>query len=322
MAGENSYIFWHKNANDGTCADCAYDYVTNKITMEAGHHSFEATGVGTASCHCGDSTVGVVAIVDGNAYTSLTDAFAKNSAVTLIGHTQEDVTITADGVLDLNGYNVDGNITVVEGVIFFLKDSQTDDYTVADDNYGRITGTITGATPANGYVQIVEADGASYHKIDIRVKSVSLRASSVGIYYTAEYLHDEVVERNLSAKGVTLSTQNTAPVADGSDESSLYTLCGNSVLLSGIMDADETTNNNKMNARQQIYSRAYLLLNDGSYLYSETVSTTFRDVVETIDATHWDSLTDGQKAALAELYSTYKTAMDSWQIERLKNYQA
>lgn len=322
VVGENGYIFWHKNTNDGTCADCAYDYVTNKITMEAGHHSFEATGVGTASCHCGDSKTGVVAIVDGNAYTSLTDAFAKNSAVTLIGDTQEDLTVTADGVLDLNGYNVDGNITVVEGVNFFLKDTQTDDFTVTDDNYGRITGTVTGAAAVEGYLQITESDGTSFHKVDLAIKSVNLRANCTGIYYSAEFSYDEVVARNLTAQGVALSTENVAPVADDSDPNCLYTTSGNSVLLSNIMNESNTAQTNRFNARHVIHSRAYLQLIDGSYLYSEAVATTLKDVVETIDDTLWDSLTDAQKTSLAEMYSTYQATMDSWQIENLKNYQA
>lgn len=319
VAGDNGYIVWHKNANDGSCAICGYDFAENSIVMEQGHHTYTDAGNGTAACHCGDTMNGVIAIIGGNAYVSLNDAMATGETVTLISDVTEPAVITAGGTLDLNGFNILGDLNVADGIVLLIKDSQTDDFTVADDNYGRITGTITGATPANGYVQIAEADGTSYHKVDIHIKSVSLRASSVGIYYTAEYLHDEVVDRNLSAKGVTLSTKNTAPVADGSDESSLYTLSGNSVLLTGIMDAGKTTNTNKMNARQQIYSRAYLLFNNGTYLYSESVNATLRDVVETIDAKLWDNLSDAQKAALTEMYNTYSAVMDSWQIENLKN---
>ena len=264
---------------------------------------------------------GVIAIVGGNAYTELNDALAVNGTVSLVGDVQKSATVTVSGVLDLNGFDILGDVTAAEGVALFVKDSQTDDFTVSDNNYGRITGAITGAAAAEGYVQIAEADGTSFHKVALRLKSVSLKAASVGIYYTADYQYDEVVARSLTAQGVALSTENNAPVADDSDASCLYTVGGNSVLLSNIMKESNTAQTNRFNARQRIYGRAYLLFNDGNYLYSDCVTTTLRDVVETIDAKLWDTLTEGQKASLAQMYTTFTNAMNNWQIDNLKNYQ-
>jgi hypothetical protein len=290
--------------------------------MQNGHHSYEATGNGTATCHCGDTMAGVIAIVGGNAYTELNDALAVNGTVSLVGDVQKNVSVTVSGVLDLNGFDILGDLAVAEGITLLVKDSQTDDFAVDDDNYGRITGTVTGAAAAESYVQITEADGTSFHKVTVALKTVKLRASCAGIYFTSEFNYDEVVARNLTAQGVTLSTVNAAPVADDSDASCLYTVGGNSVLLSGIMKESNTAQTNRFNARQAIYGRAYLLLNDGSYLYSEAVTTTLRDVVETIDTTLWNELSDAQKASLAEMYNTFSNAMDVWNIDNIKNYQA
>ncbi|MBQ8797553.1 MAG: metallophosphoesterase [Oscillospiraceae bacterium] len=320
--GDGTYSIWHDGASDGTCAVCGYDYTG--ITLQTGKHNFAMTGDSTAACHCGSTKTGVFLAIDGFACTTLDEAqsfLSSGDTIVLAGNILKDSTVTKDLILDLNGFDVDADITVASGVSCYIKDSQTDDYTVADDNYGRITGIITGASPLEGYVQITETDGTSFHKVDLSLKSVSLRANSVGIYYTAKYLYDEVVARNLTASGVTLSTENPNPVADDSDESSLYTTSGNSVLLSNIMKTDNSVNANNTKARQPVYGRAYLKLDD-SYVYSSTVSTNLREVVETIDEKLWDSLTDDQKASLAQMYSAYSDVMDSWQIDNLKNYQA
>ena len=199
-----------------------------------------------------------------------------------------------------------------------MKDSQTDDYTVADGNYGKFTGSVTGAKAAEGYVQISEADGVSYHKVDLAVKTVSVRPGNAGLYYTAQYRYDEVVARNLSANGVVLSTQNYVPVADDSDETSLYTTGGTSVLLTDILKTENTVNTNKNNARQRVYGRANLKFTDGSILYSDVVSASLKDVVETVDAKYWDNLSETQKTALKQMFATYADVMAGWMIENLK----
>ena len=318
-----SYTVWHKNATNGTCEVCGYDY--KDVVLENGSHTFAITAPGAVSCHCGVTKTGVVAIVNKEAYTSLTEAIAasaQGATLTMIGDTAiENVTADKSITLDLNGYDVQGNLTVAAGVNFCVKDSQTEDYTVEDGNYGKITGSYTGAAAA-GYVQITEADGTSFHKTDLRIRSATLQAGCAGIYYTAEYHYDEVVARNLTAYGVTLSTQNPNPVADGSDESSLYTISGNSVLLKDIMKQENPEYRNSGNARQTVYSRAYLQFADGSILYSDCVNTPLKELVETIDAKLWDVLTEKQKTALTDLYNIYSQVMDTWQIENLKNTKA
>ena len=326
VKGNGTYTVWHTGANDGTCAVCGYNYTQNGITMETGKHTYTASETpGTAQCHCGHTITGVVAIVESNAYTTLAEAMTvAEGTLTMIGDTgEETVAVNQNLILDLNGCDIAGSITADPGVLFCIKDSQTDDYTIENGNgYGKIGGTVSGASPVEGYVQIAEADGISYHKVDIRVKSVSLRAGSTGIYYTAEFLYDEVIARNLDAQGVALSTKNPDPVADGSDERSLYTITGNSVLLSNIMRTEKTVNANKTNAHQQVFSRAYLQFKNGTYLYSKGANTSLRDLVETIDAKLWTNLTDSQKSALAQMYSTYSDVMTDWQIDNLKSCEA
>ena len=129
---------------------------------------------------------------------------------------------------------------------------------------------------------------------------------------------------NVETRGMALSRENDAPTADGSDASSLYTATldsNNSVLLDNIMMTDNKYDNGAC-ARQKVYSRAYLKLNEANgntYLYTSTVTVTLKSLVEAIDAKLWDSLTPNQKVALETLYETYSDVMADWKISNLKN---
>ena len=122
----------------------------------------------------------------------------------------------------------------------------------------------------------------------------------------------------MAASGVTLSTENTDPVADGSDEASLYTQTQNSVLVRGILSKANTPEENRRNANTVIFARAYIRLTDGSFLYSATSATYLQQLVETIDAQAWNSLTDTQKTALQQMYETYRETIDIWNTPNLK----
>lgn len=260
----------------------------------------------------------------GAGYETLAEALeecADGDVLCLLKPITGDVQISKNITLDLNGCSIEGSITVDSGATVQLCDSKTDDYTVEDNIYGRITGTVTGATPAYGYVQITEVDGTSYHKVDMALTKVNLRASTVGIYYTAEYKYDEVVARNVVTRGVTLSTETATPTADGSDETSRYTATldsNNSVLLNEIMKVDNEYDNGDC-ARQKVHSRAYLKLTGDTYLYSSNVAVTLKALVEAIDAQLWNQLTPEQKTALETMYETYSDVMASWTINNIKN---
>ena len=218
--------------------------------------------------------------------------------------------------LDLNGFDVNGSVTGANLVIY---DSQTDDYTVSNGNgYGVITGTVTGASTADGYIKVIDG-GTSYHKVDVALDKLVLKSAQAGLYYTGSFLFDEIVAESLQAYGVAISTENELPVADDTDSASLYTTSGNSVLVKNIMSAGNTASANNANANKPVYARAYLKLADGTLLYSEAKTSNLKTMVEAVDAGVWSKLSQTQKAALTALYQTYSTAMSTWDIPNLKN---
>ena len=230
----------------------------------------------------------------------------------------ESVTITQKLILDLNGYDITGNITGAENL--HIMDSQTDDYYVNDTaGYGVISGTAVGAEPLDGYVAVEESSGISYHKVDAALTKVNLKIADVGIYYTAKFRYDDVVAKYLDTVGVTLSVAGENPVADDSDPASRYTTANNSVLVKNIMSvgADNTSR-----AKMLIYARAYLKLSDGTFIYGRVSATNLQTLVETVDAKSWTRLSDAQKGGIADMYAAYAETMSTWKIPNLKAYCA
>ena len=72
-------------------------------------------------------------------------------------------------------------------------------------------------------------------------------------------------------------------------------------------------------AEMPIYARAYVLLADGTYIYSDTVDITLRAVTETIDSDLYQSLSAAEKAGLLAMYQQFADLMESWEIPNIKN---
>lgn len=158
--------------------------------------------------------------------------------------------------------------------------------------------------------------GYTMAKLDL--SAVTLKPGAAGIYFKGNLTWDQT-NKNITSCGITVSTKNAQPVADGSDETCLYTTGGVSALVTNILDEDKTAAENKANAKTVIYARAYLQLADGTYIYSDVVACNLQTMVETIDAKKWDTLSESQKTALAGMYETYSDVMADWNIPNLKN---
>ena len=149
------------------------------------------------------------------------------------------------------------------------------------------------------------------------ITSVVLKPASAGIYFKGSFTVDADVQ--VVRQGIAVSTENALPVADDSDPSSLYTTSGVSVLVKDILKTDNTDGQNRKNATMLIYARTYILLDDGTYIYGETVVVNLKSLVEAIDA-KLDNLTGRQAVALTRLYTTYATIMESFNLPNLKEY--
>ena len=146
-------------------------------------------------------------------------------------------------------------------------------------------------------------------RAEVKIASVVLRPTCSGIYFKGTFAFGEGV--TAQRYGIAVSVENALPVADDSDASSLYTIGYNSVLIKNILDSS--------NGKKVIYARAYVLLDDGTYIYGDVVETSLYQVVLAVEQ-QWDSLTTAQKDAIAQMYRTYTSTMKYWDIPRIKEY--
>lgn len=270
-------------------------------------------------------------------YDSLDTALAQYSAtssITLLKDIEESVIIKQDTYIDLNGYNITGMVYIVEGSTLYCWDSETDDYSVSDDKYGKLTnvsGNVAGLPvesefKADGYLMVQEEGAYSFHRVNLQMTKMTLRPESVGIYYSSQFAADQVVARYVKQFGIAMSVKQIP------DETNIDTDCvrswfdgfksgsntsGTSTLLTNVMRDIFPDSINQQNANMKIFGKAYIQLEDGTYLFGEGVSRSLRDQVELIDH-DWSSLTTVQKQGASAMYGIYADVMDQWKIPNLK----
>jgi len=232
----------------------------------------------------------------------------------------EGVTVNKDAVVDLNGFDI-AAVTVNAGGMTVL-DSKTDDYTVADRDYGKIA-TISGnVKSADSYIAIAEADGTSYHKVSLKITHMSLRPANAGVYYKCDINGDEMVAAKVTSYGVALSLMGAPTIGGKNTGCSVFTnfVSGSnttSTLLKNVLKATNTAERNNCNAEMPVYGRAYIQIGD-SYIYGETVSRSFRQQVEILD-TIWSTFTSAQHTAFLSMYHTFRESVEAWTIPNIKS---
>lgn len=207
-------------------------------------------------------------------------------------------------------------------------DSQTDDFTVEDGKgYGKLSGEITASVePGEGYVKITEADGISFHKVELTIQSMVLRSEVSGLYFKSVFDGDELVAQHVDGFGVALSVTGI-PDETTLENPDFFTrfdkeLFGSdtdntSTLLTGIMKAGNGYNTNRHYASMTVYGRTYIEV-DGEMTFGQPRSRSLQDQVERIDNLKWGQLSTTQKQALLGLYSRFEDVMSEWMIPNIK----
>ncbi|MBQ8751901.1 MAG: hypothetical protein IJZ13_02220, partial [Clostridia bacterium] len=161
-------------------------------------------------------SAGIPAATGGVGYNSLQAAIdaCTDGLVELLNDTPEEVTVSRDVTLQMNGCSV-GGATVAEGATLYLMDSATDDFTVADGVYGKIsnvTGTVKGAAKGGDSYLIVNESGAiSAHCVRLNIHTMTLRVDNTedrqepGLYYKSDFKADEKAAPQIATFGVALS---------------------------------------------------------------------------------------------------------------------
>lgn len=256
-------------------------------------------------------------------------ACATGDRLILMADSAESVSVDKLVHLDLNGFDVTGDISGT-GTLACM-DLKTADFTVADGDYGKLTGTVTcaltGVTAAapcsdDHYIMIREGSGISFHRICLQITDSVLRPSVAGIYYSSNFCGDEKVSELVDSFGIALNAAEV-PTADNMHTTSLYTVMdkalfnsdSTSCLLSGIMKTENEAADNLSRAAMPVYAGAYVRLTDGTVLYGNTVSTNLQEQAAAINA-GWDDLNYTQKRAFVGMFEQFDTVMrdSSWSV--------
>ena len=238
------------------------------------------------------------------------------------------VNLPYDINLDLNGYDITcsgaGNVT--------CKDSATDDYDVSDGVYGTITGG--NAQAADGYMAITENGKTSFHKYEMALQYVNISPSKKGISYTTTFHGDEAVKAQIKEFGIAMrlyAAPNITTIwadADGLTHVALKQAdwqTGNhsdaikSVYIRDIVDGSLSDAENTMRAAIPIYGRSYIQLQDGTMIFSDSVSFSMQSAMEEADI-RWNDLDATSRTSLVNMYLNAENHgfMQNWNLPNIK----
>ena len=274
----------------------------------------------------------IAAINGTTGYATVEEALASfQSGVVQLLTDAGNITVNKDTYLDLNGFNV-SDVTVTNGILYVM-DSQTDDFTVADGNYGKITGTVTGsvkAVPAEaacadyGYMLVTQADGISFHCIAMDIYGVTLRPDVAGVYYDGFFAADEVVTPLIKAYGVALSVYGDPDETRKDWCYSEYTDFNageneKGTLLSNVMKESIADIDNQARANMPVYGRAYIKTESG-YIFGQTVCRDLQQQVELTDNT-WEEHSKDLRKKTRAMYEAYQSVMGDWDMYHTPRYE-
>lgn len=265
-----------------------------------------------------------------NAYTD------TDEPIRLVADTAENVTVGQDTYLDLNGFDVTGKVTVTAGTLYCM-DSQTDDYTVEDAaGYGKLTnvsGRVAGvpekaACAEDGYLMVKEGTQRSFHRVNLQIYAMTLRADKVGLYYKSHFAADEVAAQQVASYGIALSVKEI-PTKTNLEDACMYTAFtdfragsndGNSTLLQNIMEEADTPQINQISSWVPVYGRAYILTADNEYLFGGAVKRSLAEQVQLASSdAYWDDLTEDKKDSVISMYRKYTPVMRQWGIRNVES---
>lgn len=264
-----------------------------------------------------------VAAIGAKEYDKLQDAVDNLKAgqyIKLLHNTTEDINITKDIYLDLNGRTVTGTITVTNGHTLYGMDSTTDKYD--GKNAGKIDGTVTGAVApvfetklkpnteydSLRYVAIKNEDGTEYtfHRFNISVTGYRFELATgdtpqCALFFIGKFQGDEAAKGYLTSLGFTLpdidgttktvSCKMPESLNDGAEGEKSVIPEGGAYLFEAYLKRDI----NKENYQTPFTATAQATFDNGGKQDSKPQTLSFKDAWQKAE-----DLTDEQKKAILD----------------------
>ena len=326
-----------ENTVVGVCVDADVSQAKLQCTNGSGYALLNKDGALITSSF-GLDAVAAVYNPDGAAgYDSLQKAIdaCNGGYVKLLKTTDQTVTVEKDLYMDTNGHCA--ALTLAEGVTLYGFDSQTDDYTVSDGEYGKLTvtgGRIKGLPvesefAQDNYLAVTENGEVSFHRVTLQIYEMTLRSAQAGLYYKSHFLSDEVAAPKIATYGVALS------VAEIPNAENMETLCGYSIfsgfesgadgnpdtasstMLTGVMKPTNSDAINGRNLQMTVYGRAYAKTADGQLVLGQPAERSLQEQLELADEM-LGKLTTVQVDEAITLYQTYEAVLNDLQLGNLR----
>lgn len=272
-------------------------------------------------------TIGGLALVLNQGQLSqVAESFITRDGVSVkLGCDQaESFTLPYDINLELNGHNIAAVNT--NGTTLTVQDAATDDF--VGETYGTIPATVS-YQAAENYLPVEENGTVSFHRYALKLKTVTLRPGSAGVYYKTFIAGDQKVKEQVTEFGIAMKngtpptqedimadTQGKTHVScDGSSWVTGSKGTGfNSVLVQNIMKTDLTADENAQRAKTDVYGVAYMTLKDGTTLFGEPYGVSLQRLVERIDKEYPQLI----NSDMAQMYEAYRDTMTDWYIPNIK----
>ena len=233
--------------------------------------------------------------------------------IKLLEDITEDVVISGEVHLDLNGKTLTGNITG-DGTLYGM-DSATDSYSA--DNMGRITGTVSCNVAGNfktsltgavrRYMAISDDTGYTFHRFYMGITHINLKPGVTGVGYKAYFYGDEQVREQVTGYGYTLWVGDGEKLSAGKEGA----FTSGKALALRLQNFDVAAY-----GEAPIYGQVYLTLKDGTTVDSAAHSYTLRNLVEQVAASA-DSYSESQLSALRDMLLRFESTVSGWNIDTI-----
>ena len=232
-------------------------------------------------------TVEKTTYLDLNGFDVASVNVEPNATLYCLDSKTDDYAIEGDAVSGYTGFGriaaVEGDVAGVEAGMIPLPEA-TDEYC-----FGVL----------DGYLMVEEASGVSFHRVNLQITAMTLRpkndgetAYNPGIYYKSNFAGDQLVADNVETFGIALSVQET-PTKENMGVTNQFSWFSGDQFCAGVNNSDATSTllksvlketntrlTNTFNSELPIFGRAYLLTDEGEYIFGVDVNRTFRKQIE------------------------------------------
>jgi len=257
-------------------------------------------------------------------FAQAAEVTGENDYIKLLGDT--DATgyeLTGTVYLDMNGYDLTG--LTVSGTLYGM-DNTTDDY--SDDKVGTLTAAVTEngliatdcKTSITGsvkrYLAVNNSSTYSFHRFYLGITKVTIRPATVGIGYKAVFAGSDTVKNALDQYGYNIWLREDNKQTGARSAADFVSLEEVTLRIDRFLDESNSNEINTQRANMPVCAEVFVKLKDGTVICTDSVSYTFMDIAELTSAA-FDSFTDTQKAALADLGQRFNGLMFDWSVPNI-----